>query len=187
MYHIAVAIYTTPLSFYPDGKEGKRNMATRKKAIPEADAAVREVPEAAQAERPMPDEFKLNKDLPPVGNPENTVIIGGELIEIKPMKLKYQRNRTAAFYHALELYPLPDLLAIEPANGQDMFGDGRDGDKALLDWLVAATDREELVRENYNEIDTDTVYRILEIFRRVNKIDEKEAKLKNAVAPRVKD
>ena len=70
---------------------------------------------------------------------------------------------------------------------QDMFGDGRDGDKALLDWLVAATDREDLMREHYNEIDTDTVYRILEIFRRVNKIDDREAKLKNAMAPRAKD
>ncbi len=103
------------------------------------------------------------------------------------MKLIYQRNRTAVFYHALELYPLPDLLAMEPSKGQDMFGDGRDGDKALLDWLVAATDREDLMREHYNEIDTDTVYRILEIFRRVNKIDDREAKLKNAMAPRATD
>ena len=161
-------------------------MATKKKEMPAEVAEAKEVPETEQPDKPMPSEEIKEREMPKVGTPENTVIIGGELIEIKPMKLKYQRNRTAVFYHALELYPLPDLLAMEPGR-QDMFGDGRDGDKALLDWLVAATDREELMREHYNEIDTDTVYRILEIFRRVNKIDEREAKLKNAMAPRAKD
>ena len=87
------------------------------------------------------------------------------------------------FYHVLELYPLPDILAMGP----NQFGDGRDGDKALLDWLVAATDREELVRKNYNEMDTEQIYRILEIFRRVNKITEREEKLKNVATPREKD
>jgi len=161
-------------------------MAPRKKEIPATDVVETAVPETEQSEKPMPNNEVKERELPKVGNPENTVIIGGELIEIKPMKLKYQRNRTAVFYHALELYPLPDLLAMDPGK-QDMFGDGRDGDKALLDWLVAATDREDLMREHYNEIDTDTVYRILEIFRRVNKIDDREAKLKNAMAPRAKD
>lgn len=161
-------------------------MAPRKKEIPATDVVEAAVPETEQSEKPMPNNEVKERELPQVGKPENTVIIGGELIEIKPMKLKYQRNRTAVFYHALELYPLPDLLAMDPGK-QDMFGDGRDGDKALLDWLVAATDREDLMREHYNEIDTDTVYRILEIFRRVNKIDDREAKLKNAMAPRAKD
>ncbi len=63
------------------------------------------------------------------------------------------------------------------------FGDGRDGDKALCDWLVAATDNEELIRENLDEIDSEMVYRILAIFRRINKIDELEAKLKNVKTP----
>ena len=70
--------------------------------------------------------------------------------------------------------------------GPQSFGDGRDGDKALLDWLVAATDREELVRKNYNEMDSGTIYKILAIFKRVNKIEELEKKLKNAEAPREK-
>lgn len=161
-------------------------MAPRKKSIPETDVSNVTVPEVDVTKKALPNDRKAIRELPPIGNPENTVMIGGELIEIKPMKLIYQRNRTAVFYHALELYPLPDLLAMDPGT-QDMFGDGRDGDKALLDWLVAATDREELMREHYNEIDTDTVYRILEIFRRVNKIDDREAKLKNVMAPRAKD
>ena len=155
-------------------------------------AKTKELPVAEQANKDMPDQEIENKELPEsgvsirempqIGSPENTVKIGNELIEIKPMKLKYQRNRTGVFYHVLELYPLPDILAMGPKS----FGDGRDGDKALLDWLVAATDREELVRKNYNEMDTETIYKILTIFKRVNKVDEMEAKLKNAEAPREK-
>ena len=33
--------------------------------------------------------------------------------------------------------------------------------------------------DNYDEMSTETIEKILSIFRRVNKIDEKEAKLKN--------
>lgn len=161
-------------------------MAPRKKATPDGEMNVKETPDSEIKVKDVPEVEVKIREMPKVGNPENTVIIGGELIEIKPTKLIYQRNRTAVFYHALELYPLPDLLAMETSKQQDIFGDGRDGDKALLDWLVAVTDNEELVREHYNEIDTDMVYRLLEIFRRVNKIDEREAKLKNAMAPGAK-
>ena len=179
-----VEIDTQPLFlFICKNMEAKGIMAPRKKAIPEGEVNVKEIPETDQTEKSLPNAEMPVREMPQVGNPENTVIIGGELIEIKPTKLIYQRNRTAVFYHALELYPLPDLLAMENSKQQDMFGNGRDGDKALLDWLVALTDREDLVREHYNEIDTDMVYRLLEIFRRVNKIDEREAKLKNALTP----
>ena len=151
----------------------------RTKAMPAAEQAVKELPDVGTENKELPDMGTEMKELPQIGVPENTVRIGGELIEIKPMKLKYQRNRTGVFYHVLELYPLPDILAMGPKS----FGDGRDGDKALLDWLVAATDREDLVREHYNEMDTETIYKILTIFKRINKIDELEAKLKNAAAP----
>ena len=59
------------------------------------------------------------------------------------------------------------------------FGDERDGDKAVMDWLIAATDDEQLIIDNYDEMSTDTIEKILSIFRRVNKIDEKEANRKN--------
>ena len=59
------------------------------------------------------------------------------------------------------------------------FGDDRDGDKAVMDWLIAAVDDEELILQNYDEMSTETIEKILSIFRRVNKIDEKEEKLKN--------
>ena len=153
-------------------------MAVKTKAVPDTAQEMKDAPDLAQATKATPDTAVKTRAKPKVGNPENTVLIGGELIEIKPMKLKYQRNRTAVFYHVLDQYPLADILAME-----NPFGDGRDRDKALCDWLVAATDNEELIRENLDEIDSETVYKILAIFKRINKIDELEAKLKNAKAP----
>ena len=150
-----------------------------KKPLPAAGQEVKEMPEKAPDVKVLPDPGIKSKDLPQVGSPENTVIIGGKLIEIKPTKLKYQRNRTAVFYHILELYPLSDILAMGPKS----FGDGLDGDKKLYDWLVAVTDNEELIQQNYDDIDSDTIYRMLEIFRRVNKISEMEDKLKNVKTP----
>jgi hypothetical protein len=151
----------------------------RTKAMPAEKQEVKMKPEAGQESMPTPEKTEAVKELPKVGVPENTVVIGGKLIEIKPTKLKYQRNRTAVFYHILEMYPLADVLAM----GANSFGDGLDGDKKLYDWLVAVTDDEELIREHYDEIDSDMVYRMLEIFRRVNKISELEEKLKNAKTP----
>lgn len=139
-------------------------------------ARKKELPTAEQTAKPVPAPTKKEKELPQVGSPENTVMIGDTLIEIKPTKLKYQRNRTATFYRLLEVYPLTDIMAMEAGS----FGDERDGDKATMDWLIAATDNEELILANYDEMDTGTIEKILSIFRRVNKIDEKEEKLKNA-------
>lgn len=153
-------------------------MATRTKALPVKGQAEKEMPESGIEQKELPQGGVKKKELPVVGTPENTIMIGGKLIEIKPMKLKYVRNRTAAFRHILEMYPLQDILAMDKA-----FGDGRDGDKALFDWLVAVTDDEQLISENYDEMDTDTIYRLLAIHRRVDKIDEMEAKLKNVTTP----
>ena len=150
-----------------------------KNELPAKEQAVKEVPAESQEMKPIPEAGVKNKELPQIGVPENTVVIGGNLIEIKPTKLKYQRNRTAVFYHILEMYPLSDILAMGPKS----FGDGLDGDKKLYDWLVAVTDNEDLIRDYYDEIDSDMVYRLLEIFRRVNKISEMEEKLKNAKTP----
>jgi hypothetical protein len=153
-------------------------MATRKKPIPDAEQIEKVIPDNEVIEKEIPDPGIKQIDIPKIGNPENTITIGGKLIEIKPMKLKYVRNRTAAFRHILETYPLSDILAME-----NSFGDGRDGDKALFDWLVAVTDNEQLISDNYDELDTETIYRLLAIHRRVDKVDELEAKLKNVVTP----
>lgn len=80
----------------------------------------------------------------------------------------------------LELYPLADILAMEAG----AFGDDRDGDKALMDWLIAVTDDEQLILEHYNELDTGVIEQLLQIFRRVNRMDEKEQKQKNLLTAR---
>jgi hypothetical protein len=131
----------------------------------------------------LPEATAAKKELPKVGIPENTVKIGDKLIEIKPTKLKYQRNRTALFYKVLTMLPLPDILAMDAGS----FGDDRDGDKCVMDFLIAATDDEQLIIDNYDEMDTGTIETILTIYRRVNKIDEKEAKQKNVETPRTAD
>lgn len=153
------------------------SLKQEKKPVQDLEQEKQEVPELEQESVEVPEASQI-RELPPVGSPENTIIVGGELIEIKPMKLKYQRNRTAAFYHVIELYPLPDILAMTAKQ----LG-GRDGDKALCDWLVAVTDNEDFVRRHLDEFTTDIVYRMLSIFRRINKIDEMEEKLKNLKTP----
>ena len=134
----------------------------------------------AETNKPLPTSEQTDKGRPPIGSPENSVRIGDQLIEIKPTKLKYQRNRTAAFYRMLELYPLADILAMEAG----AFGDDRDGDKALMDWLIAVTDNEQLILDHYNELDTGVIEQLLQIFRRVNRMDEKEQKQKNLLTAR---
>ena len=125
----------------------------------------------AETNKPLPAPEQTDKGLPQIGD---------QLIEIKPTKLKYQRNRTAAFYRMLELYPLADILAMEAG----AFGDDRDGDKALMDWLIAVTDDERLILDHYNELDTGVIEQLLQIFRRVNHMDEKEQKQKNLLTAR---
>lgn len=150
-------------------------MAVRTKKKPVVEQNEKALPEVGMEEKKIPDAEIKTKELPQTGNPDNTVIIGGQVIEIKPTKLKYQRNRTAAFYRVLEIYPLTDILAMEA----ESFGDDRDGDKATMDWLIAATDNEQLIVDHYDEMDTETIEKILSIFKRVNKITEKEEKVKN--------
>lgn len=154
-------------------------MASRKK-VPDMTQEVKEVPSIEQPEKEKPATEQKTKEFPKVGNPENTVTIGGKLIEIKPTKLKYQRNKTALFYKVLDIYPVADILAMEAGT----FGDDRDGDKALMDWLIAVTDDPDLIVENYDEIDSGVIETLLTIYRRLNKVDEKEAKLKNVAKER---
>lgn len=130
----------------------------------------------------MPEAGMEMKALPVVGKPENTIMLGGKPIEIKPTKLKYLRNGTAGFYRLLDTVPLNDIVLMPVGTfGAD---DSRDGDKALMDWLIAATDNEEAIVENYEEMDAGQIEAILEIFKRVNKFCEREEKLKNAQPPR---
>ena len=98
------------------------------------------------------------KPTPMVGVPENTVMVAGVPLEIRPTKLKYVRNGTANFYKLIERVSLVDIMQLQSGSfGED---DERDGDKAIMDWLIAATDNEEFVVDHYDEFDTEQIARI---------------------------
>lgn len=133
----------------------------------------------------VPDAGMEAKPTPIVGIPENTVVVAGVPLEIKPTKLKYVRNGTANFYKLIERMPLVDIMQLQSgAFGED---DERDGDKAVMDWLISATDNEEFVVAHYDDFDTEQITRILDIFKRVNKFPGKEEDLKNAESPRTEE
>lgn len=136
----------------------------------------------ATRKREIPQKTKELKPMPTVGIAENMVRIGDEMIEIKPTKLRYQRDMTANFYKALEMYPLPEILSWD----ENVIGDGRTGDKAVMDWQIAVTDNAQIVRKYYNDMDTSTIETLLEIFKRINRISEKEDRIKNALREKAK-
>ena len=143
------------------------------------EAIEKTIPDITQKEKKKPKIKQEEKEMPQIGAVDNKVEIDGIIKEIKPTKLRYQRNHTAAFYQVVDTYPLPMILAMD----SDQFPDGRDGDKCLLDWLVAVFDDEDFVSEHYNNMDTEFIEKVLRIYRKVNHIDEKEEKLKKITAP----
>lgn len=136
------------------------------------------IPNDGNKEKEIPKSYKKNKELPPTVNPENVITVDGDSIEIKPTILKYQRNKTAVFYRAIDQYPLTDILATE----KGVFDPERDGDQALFDWCIAVTNDPKYVSKHFDQMDTEIIERMLSIFKRLNKIDEKEEKAKNREA-----
>lgn len=166
-------------------------MANKKatgKPIPEENTEVKELPPVNETEKEMPKENleqkelpeakKLDKEMPPEINPENVIELGGQKIEIKPTKIKYQRNRTAAAYRILDLYPLADVLAMD----KGIIDPERDGDAVVFDFLVAVFDDAKIVTKHYDSMTSDDIDHIVKIFKRLNHIDEKEEAAKNRAA-----
>lgn len=146
---------------------------------PAANKKRKTIPKANTSQKEVPQETELNRAMPPEVNPENCVTINDEVIEIKPTKIKYQRNRTAAAYRILDIYPLADILAWD----KGIVDPERDGDQIVFDFLTAVFDNAKLVTRIYDNMTTGDIERILKIFKRLNKIDEKEeAAAKNRAA-----
>ena len=101
---------------------------------------------------------------------ENCVMVGDQKIELKPTKLKYFRNKAASAYGIIRAIPLHEFLTY----GKGVLDEHRDADQLLYDFLVAAFDNSTLVRDNYDNLDAETIDRICKIFGRLNHIDEKE-------------
>ena len=128
--------------------------------VPNESAQVETIPNASPEKAEKPSDFIE----------ENCVVVGDKKIEIKPTKLKYFRNKAASAYGIIKAVPLHELLTY----GKGVLDENRDADQLLYDFLVAAFDDSTFVRDNYDNLDADTIDRIVKIFGRVNHIDEKE-------------
>lgn len=147
-----------------------------KKKIPEVietpvyQENVKEIPDVTITKIENPQITKAEKPNPPIGHTENCITVSGETIEIKATKLKYQRDKTAAFYKILQKIPLVEILSFKDG----VIDPERSSDKVLFDWLIAVTDDPQFVSKHYDEFDSDVVEQMLKIFCRLNHIDEKE-------------
>ena len=128
--------------------------------VPEESKQLENTPEASPEKEEKPSDFLE----------ENCVLVGENKIEIKPTKLKYFRNKAASAYGIIKVVPLHELLTY----GKGVIDETRDADQLLYDFLVAAFDDPVFVRDHYDDLDADTIDRIVKIFGRVNHIDEKE-------------
>lgn len=110
---------------------------------------------------------------------ENCVEIDGKIIEIKPTKVAYFRNKAASTYNIMKNVPLTELFGIK----KGVLDESRDGDQIVYDFLVAAFDDKEFVRDKYNDLTADQIEQVVQIFGRLNHIEEKyESQRKNREA-----
>ncbi len=140
------------------------------KPTPKRKAAAKQIPTAELPQQPAPS----------ILDSECSVWLDGRQVEIKPTRTKYFRTQWANAHVLLKHYTLSEIFALTQER------DGVDGDEAIYKFLVAAFDNEALVKEVYDDLDSETLYRICEIFRKVNKIDEIEEHQKNLMAATVK-
>lgn len=130
----------------------------------------KEMPAETKKPKRIPKAKDLNKELPKIEHEENCITLGDRKIEIKPTKLKYFRNRTASIYSALKLVPINEFLAYD----KGVFDNDRDSDQILFDFLIAVFDDGSIVKAYYDDMTSEDIERILEIFGRINHIEEKE-------------
>lgn len=145
-----------------------------RKSLPKVSENDKPVPEVTDNTPPLPKVTSKKMATPKIGDPQNVVQFGDIEIELKPTKIKYQRDRTAAFYRVLKQMPLIDILALQDG----ILDPDRSSDKMLFDWLIAVTDDSKIVTANYDKLDSESIYKILEIFCRLNHIPDEEKKQK---------
>lgn len=143
-----------------------------RKSLPRVTEETKPVPDVNDDSKPVPKTSANAKPMPKIGDPKNTVQFGDVELELKPTKIKYQRDRTAAFYRMLKQMPLIDILALQDG----ILDPERSSDKMLFDWLIAVTDDPKVVIANYDKLDSEDIYRILEIFCRLNHIPDDDEK-----------
>ena len=133
-------------------------------------------PRRQTTKKQLPETQAIQMDTPSVQDKSNYVVLNGKSYEILPTRTKYFRTQWANGHVLLKHYTLSEIFALTQER------DGIDGDETIFKFLVAVFDNEDLVKEVYDELDSETLYRICDIFRRVNKIDEIEEHQKNLMA-----
>ena len=133
---------------------------------PEVETAPEETLQAVTIPKASPEKAEKPSDY----IEENCVLVGSKKIEIKPTKLKYFRNKAASAYGIIKAIPLHELLTY----GKGVLDENRDADQLLYDFLVAAFDDHELVKEYYDDMDAELIEQVIKIFGRINHIEEKE-------------
>jgi hypothetical protein len=151
-------------------KKEKPNETDKIENKPENTPEKETIPNESTQKETIPDASPEKEEKPSDYIEENCVMVGDKKIEIKPTKLKYFRNKAASGYGIIKAVPLQELLTY----GKGVLDEKRDADQLLYDFLVAAFDDSTFVRDNYDELDADTIDKIVKIFGRVNHIDEKE-------------
>lgn len=99
----------------------------------------------------------------------------GETIEIRPMDFKYERLGISEFYRVIEMYTTGAILGAE----KGVFHPDKDGDKCLMDWLIAVTNDPAFVRRHYDKFNSVIVDELIAIHKRFCRAVEKEEHRKN--------
>lgn len=136
-----------------------------------------------EANEELPSEEIHVDELPPVHDTENCICIDGEYKEIRATKMQYQRSGVAGFYKVLKSMPLIYLFQLP----DDYFDPKRTPTKCLMDWVSAVVDDPAYTKAHFDNMTSEDIYRLLDIFLRLNKIDEMEEVVKNRVAAATTD
>ena len=143
-----------------------------KKEAPSQPELTRETPTETDLTKEVPTGTELKKEVPPTLKPENCIEVDGEVREIKPTKLKYFRNKMAGVHTVLKNIPLNEFLTYD----KGILDPERDADQILYDYLVAVFDDPQFVHDHYENMTAEDVEKAINIFGRLNHVDEKEEK-----------
>ena len=132
------------------------------------------LPAQSEPNQTTPEQTAEKTEKPSEVKEENCVTFNGKKVEIKPTKLKYFRNKAASGYNAIKALPIQELLTY-PKGELD---ETRDADQLVYDFLIAAFDDPVFVRDNYDEFDAEFLNKVVDIFGRINGIEEKKETLR---------
>jgi len=94
---------------------------------------------------------------------EDEIIINGEVIKVKPVKVKHIKNNFYGHYLILKQMGIVKLLKYA------------DGESVLKKFLNAVfNDNQKIIEKVIDELDNDKIKKILDIVKKINEIDDEE-------------